>query len=78
MVNYSTEATRRVDWTIGIAYGDDADKAREVIKRLCDEDSRILKDPELFIAVSALADSSVTLLLEHGLTPLITGVYTLI
>ncbi len=59
MVNYSTEATRRVDWTIGIAYGDDADKAREVIKRLCDEDSRILKDPELFIAVSALADSSV-------------------
>ncbi|MCW8864737.1 MAG: mechanosensitive ion channel [Colwellia sp.] len=59
MVNYSTEATRRVDWTVGIAYGDDADKAREVIKRLCDEDSRILKDPELFIAVSALADSSV-------------------
>lgn len=59
MVNYSTEKTRRVDWTIGIAYGDDADKARAVIKRLCDEDSRILKDPELFIAVSALADSSV-------------------
>ena len=59
MINYSTEATRRVDWTIGIAYGDDADKAREVIKRLCDEDERILKDPELFIAVSALADSSV-------------------
>lgn len=59
MVNYSTEATRRVDWTIGIGYGDDADKAREVIKRLCDEDSRILKDPEVFIAVSELADSSV-------------------
>lgn len=59
MINYSTEATRRVDWTIGIGYGDDVDKAREVIKRLCDEDARILKDPEVFIAVSALADSSV-------------------
>ena len=59
MINYSTEAKRRVDWTIGIGYGDDVDKAREVIKRLCDEDSRILKDPEVFIAVSALADSSV-------------------
>lgn len=59
MVNYSTEAKRRVDWTIGIGYGDDVDKARAVIKRLCDEDSRILKDPEVFIAVSALADSSV-------------------
>lgn len=59
MINYSTEATRRVDWTIGVAYGDDLDKARAVIKRLCDEDSRIKKDPEVFIAVSALADSSV-------------------
>ena len=59
MINYSTEAKRRVDWTIGIAYGDDVDKAKAVIKRLCDEDSRILKDPEVFIAVSALADSSV-------------------
>ena len=59
MINYSTEATRRVDWTIGIAYGDDADKARAVIQRLCSEDSRILKDPAVMIAISALADSSV-------------------
>jgi len=59
MTNYSTEPTRRVDWTFGIGYGDDVDKAKEVIKGLCDQDPRILKDPELFIAVSALADSSV-------------------
>ncbi len=59
MTNYSTEEKRRVDWTIGIGYGDDVDKARAVIKRLCDEDSRIHKDPEVFIAVSELADSSV-------------------
>jgi small conductance mechanosensitive channel len=59
MTNYSTEAKRRVDWTIGIAYGDDVNKAQEVIKRICDEDERILKEPEVFIAVSALADSSV-------------------
>ena len=59
MTNFSTEERRRVDWTIGIAYGDDVDKAKEVIKNLCDEDERILKDPEVFIAVSELADSSV-------------------
>ncbi|MEQ8302482.1 MAG: mechanosensitive ion channel [Cyclobacteriaceae bacterium] len=59
MTNYSTEEKRRVDWTFGIAYGDDVDKAKAVIKRLSDEDSRIHKDPEVFIAVSALADSSV-------------------
>jgi len=59
MTNYSTEAKRRVDWTIGIAYGDDIDKARAVIKSMCDADARILKDPEVVIVVSALADSSV-------------------
>ena len=59
LVNFSTESLRRVDWTFGIAYGDDADKAEAVLKRLCDEDTRILKDPETFIALSALADSSV-------------------
>lgn len=59
MVNFSTEEKRRVDWTIGIAYGDDVDKAKSVIKKLCDADARILKDPEVFIAVSELADSSV-------------------
>ena len=59
MTNYSTEPQRRVDWTFGIGYGDDVDKAKAVIKELCDQDSRILKDPELFIAVSELADSSV-------------------
>lgn len=59
MVNYSTEEKRRVDWTIGVGYGDDLDTARKVIKQLCDADERILKDPEVFIAVSQLADSSV-------------------
>ncbi|HEY9114317.1 MAG TPA: mechanosensitive ion channel domain-containing protein [Bacteroidales bacterium] len=59
MTNYSTEENRRVDWTFGIAYGDDVDKAKAVVKKLCNADSRILKDPEVFIAVSELADSSV-------------------
>lgn len=61
MTNYSTEPKRRVDWTFGIGYGDDVDKAKSVIKGLADADERIHKDPEVFIAVSALADSSVNL-----------------
>ena len=59
MVNYSTEKLRRVDWTVGIGYGDDADKAKDVIMKMCNADDKILKDPEVFIAISALADSSV-------------------
>lgn len=59
MTNYSTEPKRRVDWTIGIGYGDDADKAQEVIRKMMEADSRILKDPAPFVEVSELADSSV-------------------
>ncbi|TNE79848.1 MAG: mechanosensitive ion channel [Bacteroidetes bacterium] len=59
MTNFSAQTQRRVDWTFGIGYGDDANKAMEVLRRLCDEDERILKDPETFIALSSLGDSSV-------------------
>lgn len=59
MINYSTEPTRRVDWTFGIGYGDDAEKAQQVLLQMLNSDARILKDPAPFVAVSALADSSV-------------------
>jgi small conductance mechanosensitive channel len=61
MTNYSVEEKRRVDWTIGIGYGNDIDKAYEVIKRLLAEDDRILDDPEPFLALKELADSSVNI-----------------
>jgi len=64
MVNYSTEAQRRVDFVFGIGYGDNVDKAKEVLTKLIEADSRILKDPEPFIAVSELADSSVNLVVR--------------
>ena len=59
LTNYSLEARRRVDWTFGIGYGDDGTKAESVLRSLCEADSRILKDPEVFIALNELADSSV-------------------
>ncbi len=64
LTNFSTQATRRVDWTFGIAYGDDLDKAYKVIDRLIAADERILKDPEPFRALTALADSSVNIVVR--------------
>lgn len=64
MINYSVEERRRVDWTIGIGYGNDIDKAYEVIKRLLAEDDRILNDPEPFMALKELADSSVNIVVR--------------
>ncbi len=59
ITNYSREPIRRVDMTFGIGYGDDIKKTKEVLTRLIQEDSRILKDPAPLIAVSNLGDSSV-------------------
>lgn len=64
LINYSAEPTRRVDWTFGIAYGDDVDSAYAVIRSLIAQDDRILSDPEPFMAVSALADSSVNIVVR--------------
>lgn len=64
MINYSTQATRRVDWVFGISYGDDLDKAYSVLKRLIEADERILQDPEPFMALHALADSSVNIVVR--------------
>lgn len=61
LVNYSSQGTRRVDMTFGIGYGDDIDKARNIIFRLIESDVRILKDPEPMVKVSELGDSSVNL-----------------
>lgn len=64
MINYSTQATRRVDWEFGISYGDDVDKAYEVLNRLIAADERILKNPEPFMALKTLADSSVNIVVR--------------
>lgn len=61
MTNYSTEPIRRVDWTFGISYSDNIDKARELILRVINADERIHKDPFPFIGVISLGDSSVNL-----------------
>ncbi|OGT70317.1 MAG: mechanosensitive ion channel protein MscS [Gammaproteobacteria bacterium RIFCSPLOWO2_02_FULL_57_10] len=64
LVNYSTQPIRRVDWTFGIAYGDDVDKAYSVLRDLVSRDARILADPEPLYAVGALADSSVNIVVR--------------
>ena len=64
MKNYSREATRRVDWEFGIAYGEDYTKAKAVIARLLDADGRVLKDPAYFIALTSLGESSVNIVVR--------------
>lgn len=57
--NYSHHETRRVDLTFGIDYGDDAGKAMEIVRRIGEADERVMKDPEPWLRVTNLGDSSV-------------------
>jgi len=59
MTNFSTEKQRRIEWIFGMAYGDDVDKAKAVLRDLCYADNRILKVPDVMVAVNALNSSSV-------------------
>jgi len=61
IVNYSANPTRRIDLVFGIGYGDDIEKARQILERVLSDDTRILRDPAPLIAVLELADSSVNL-----------------
>ena len=59
IINYSAKGTRRADMVFGIGYEADIDKARDIITGILSNDERVLKDPPIQVAVSALADSSV-------------------
>ncbi|WP_299348440.1 mechanosensitive ion channel domain-containing protein [uncultured Shimia sp.] len=59
ITNYSAHDTRRVDLVFGIDYGDNSDKAMEIILAEAKADSRVLTDPEPWLRVTNLGDSSV-------------------
>lgn len=61
ITNYSAHDTRRLDLTFGIDYGDDADKAIALILSCAGKDDRVLADPEPWVRVVNLNDSSVDL-----------------
>lgn len=64
IINYSRKATRRLDITFGIDYGDDIDKAMGIILDVVKADERCLADPEPWVRVTTLNDSSVDLQLR--------------
>ena len=59
ITNFSNREQRRVDHVFGIGYDDDLKLAKETLMKIVKADKRILSEPEPFIAVSELADSSV-------------------
>lgn len=61
VVNYNRNDTRRVEWVVGIDYGEDTVRAEAVVREVIAADKRILADPAPYVAVQALDASSVNL-----------------
>ena len=62
VVNYSAKETRRAVFPVGIGYGSDINKAREVILRVLNEDERVLQEPAApMVVLTNLGDSSLDL-----------------
>ena len=59
IVNYSRMETRRIEWVVGVDYGEDIDKVKAIVEGLIKADSRILQEPAPVIALQALDASSV-------------------
>ncbi|WP_022669192.1 mechanosensitive ion channel family protein [Desulfospira joergensenii] len=64
ITNVTANDTRRVDLVIGISYEDDISKAKQVLRDILNEEKRILENPATNIAVSALGNSSVDLVVR--------------
>jgi small conductance mechanosensitive channel len=57
--NMTANPTRRIDLVVGIGYTSSIEEAERLLKKIISEEGRVLSEPEPFIAVSELADSSV-------------------
>lgn len=64
ITNFNHHDTRRLQLVYGIGYGDDIDKAMEVIKSCLEADDRCMSDPEPVIAVTSLGESSVDIMVR--------------
>lgn len=64
ITNYSVNPTRRAEWTFGVGYGANLKTAEEIIRSTIMADERAHTDPEPFIQVNNLGDSSVDFLVR--------------
>ena len=69
VTNFNKEADRRVDWSFSIAYGDDYDKAKAVLLRLCDADDRIKKESKPIVELLKMTDSSIDITVRVRVKP---------
>jgi small conductance mechanosensitive channel len=64
IVNYSNKLTRRVEIQVGVAYGTDLKKTRELVLEVLGKDERIHADPAPVVNFSKFGESSLDLVIR--------------
>ncbi len=64
ITNYTLTPTRLAEWTIGIEYGEDVEKARRVALEIIKSDKRVKDDPAPVVWLKELNSSSVDLVIR--------------
>ncbi|MBR2495783.1 MAG: mechanosensitive ion channel [Clostridia bacterium] len=64
IINYSEKDVRRVDKTFSISYANDFEKAKAIIKGICDSHELIMQDPAPFIRVISHNSSSIDIVVR--------------
>ena len=59
IVNFSAHDTRRAEWVFGVGYGANLAEAERIIRDTILADERVLDDPEPWLQVTTLGESSV-------------------
>ena len=69
ITNYTELGKIRVDLSVGIAYNENIDKAKDILLDVMHQNDLVLDDPAPFVGVEALADSSVNLAVRPHCLP---------
>ena len=64
IINYSALPTRRVDFTFGVDYDTDIDKAKETLLAIAQSQSTLLSDQPVVCELASFGDSSINLVLR--------------
>nr|WP_238391246.1 mechanosensitive ion channel domain-containing protein [Pseudoxanthomonas japonensis] len=63
IINFTAKPQRRIDILVGVGYDDDLKQAKQVLLDIAHANPMVLKEPEPFVFVSQLGESSVDLTL---------------
>ena len=64
IINYSTQATRRVDLTVNVDYGSDVELVKRLLLDIAENHPQVLRDPEPSARMVKMNDSSIDFTLK--------------